>query len=500
MFFSLQTGWSPYIRWEISPDTQATFELQYRHSRDPLFFGIPTLGDRPADLPRERYLGEEPFSERKFDDVLFSFDWSHAFNDHWTLRHRFYAEWFEGSEKVVGPLFLDSDGRTLNRLFITDVFPGESYATSLDLTGKFDTWGLRHTLLSGVDYLTRPSEIDPFIFRSFPSIDIFNPTHGGEIGLDPSADLFFSQHFEEYWYGFYLQDQVQLPYHFHLLAGFRYDNATSRFRADFVPTADFQTPSEKSEAEDESVNPRFGLLWQPVPELSLYGNYVENFGQSNLSSLGGGTQLQPETAQQWEVGLKTELFDGRLTGTLAWFNLTKQNIATPDPFNPLFSRLTGEARNQGLELDVAGEILPGWQVIGVYSYIDSEITEDAEDEFGNPIGNQGNRFFNIPRHGGSLWTTYEIQQGLFKGLKLGAGVVGRSEREGDNENSFQLPGYAIGNVLVGYERKVGPSKVTVQLNVENLTDETYFAGSEGGRTSTHFGAPRTFLGSVRVEF
>lgn len=66
--------------------------------------------------------------------------------------------------------------------------------------------------------------------------------------------------------------------------------------------------------------------------------------------------------------------------------------------------------------------------------------------------------------------------------------------------SFQLPGYVIGNLLVGYEEKGGPSKVTVQLNVENITDETYFAGSQGVRTQSFFGAPRTFLGLVRIEF
>ncbi len=384
---------------------------------------------------------------------------------------------------------------------LTEETPTETYATSLYLTGKFDTWGLRHTLLSGMDYFNSRIEFDQVRFSFIPSIDIFNPIHGGEIGSFLSR---FEENRKEYWYGFYLQDQVELPYHFHLLAGFRYDNTTSRLLRDDFPTADAHSPnrSTKIEIHNEPVKPRFGLLWQPIPALSLYGNYVENFGLPNQCSLSAGnTQLLPQTAQQWEVGLKTELFDGRLTGTLAWFNLTKQNIATTDPFNPGFSTLTGEARNRGLELDVAGEILPRWQIIGVYSYIDSEITKDREDVFGNPIGNQGNRFFNIPRHGGSLWTTYEIQQGLFKGLKLGAGVVARSEREGDNANSFQLPGYAIGNLLVGYERKVGPSKVTVQLNVENLTDKTYFAGSQNFRDiTTFFGAPRTFLGLVRVEF
>ncbi|MCI0653943.1 MAG: TonB-dependent receptor, partial [Methylococcaceae bacterium] len=234
---------------------------------------------------------------------------------------------------------------------LTEETPTETYATSLYLTGKFDTWGLRHTLLSGMDYFNSRIEFDQVRFSFIPSIDIFNPIHGGEIGSFLSR---FEENRKEYWYGFYLQDQVELPYHFHLLAGFRYDNTTSRLLRDDFPTADAHSPnrSTKIEIHNEPVKPRFGLLWQPIPALSLYGNYVENFGLPNQFSLSAGnTQLLPQTAQQWEVGLKTELFDGRLTGTLAWYNLTKQNIATSDPFNPGFSMLTGEARNRGLELD-----------------------------------------------------------------------------------------------------------------------------------------------------
>lgn len=102
---------APTLRWEISPATQATFELQYKHSRDPRFRGIPAIGDRPADLPRERNLSE-PGSDAKSDDVLFSFDWSHAFNDRWTLRHSFYGDWTDGSSSTAGIGSLDADGRT----------------------------------------------------------------------------------------------------------------------------------------------------------------------------------------------------------------------------------------------------------------------------------------------------------------------------------------------------------------------------------------------------
>ena len=120
---------------------------------------------------------------------------------------------------------------------------------------------------------------------------------------------------------------------------------------------------------DSATTPRIGLLWKAKDWLSLYGNYAENFGQPNVNP--DGSVLPPETAQQWEAGVKTELFDKRLTGSVAWYDITKQNIATPDT-NPAraalgFQTATGEVRNRGVEVDVTGEILPGWKAIVAYS-------------------------------------------------------------------------------------------------------------------------------------
>ena len=208
--------------------------------------------------------------------------------------------------------------------------------------------------------------------------------------------------------------------------------------------------------------------------------------------------LPPQTAQQWEVGAKTELRDGRFSATVAYFDLTKQNIAVPDPTNPFLTTTTGEAESRGVELDVAGEILPGWRVIGGYSYLPfAEITRDVGFD-GGPR-NQGKRLFNAPRHAGSLWSTYEFQGGDVKGLKLGGGVVAVGQREGNSANSFQIPGYATVNLLASYSMEVGPTKLTAQLNVDNLLDKTFFRATDGVN-GIFFGAPRTFLGSVRVEF
>jgi iron complex outermembrane receptor protein len=236
---------------------------------------------------------------------------------------------------------------------------------------------------------------------------------------------------------------------------------------------------------------------------------VENFGLSNGRSV--NIALPPTTAQQYEVGLKAAVFGGRVTATLAWFDLTKQNIATPDP-DPAraaagFQVVTGEARNRGIELDIAGELWPGVNAIATYAYIDSKITKDRGQDFanldvnGNPAitsGNTGHRFFGVPRNGGSFWLTYEPQAPAARGLKIGAGVVARSQQEGNNENTFKLPGYALVNMMAGYSWRIGPSKMSLQLNVDNLLNAVYF-DPQGGGPYAQFGAPRMFLGMMKIE-
>jgi iron complex outermembrane receptor protein len=197
--------------------------------------------------------------------------------------------------------------------------------------------------------------------------------------------------------------------------------------------------------------------------------------------------------------VKTELFDRRLTASLAWFHLTKQNIATQNPFNPNLTDVTGEVLSRGLEIDVAGQILSEWKVIGNVTYTDTVVLKDTVDSSGAPLGNQGKRFYGVPRFGGSLWTTYAPQDGALRGWKFGTGVLAYSNREGDLPNTFQVPGFALANFMAGYEWNQGLFRVKLQLNVDNLLDKTYFVNSDGFG-NVYFGSPRRFIGSIRMEF
>ena len=507
---------NPVLRWNVSPQTQANVWLQYLHSRDPLDYGIPVLGDRPAPVPRERNFGE-PGQHVTHDEVRAGFDWSHAFNERWTLRNTFSL--IRHSAPLSALLFPDFDPTTpcaagqpcsISRLVgDAPINDEENYYSTLNLTGKFNTWGVGHTVLLGGDYWRGQYDATSrYVSSGIPSIDLFNPVHTPmSLEVLEHPEFLQEQSNNQSWYGFYVQDQVKLPYDLHLLAGFRYDHAEIDSNSVLNGVAD---PAFSYAFSEEAVTPRFGLLWQPRPWLSVYGNYVENFGPNNGPNI-DRKPLPPQTAQQWELGIKTELYDGKLTGTLAWFDLTKQNIPAPVPNAVLaalgFQTVVGEARNRGLELDISGEIWPGLNAIASYAYIDSEITKDVgtlTDADGNVIGTNngttGNRLFNVPRHGGSFWLTYTPQGGFWDGFTLGAGMVTRGQREGNNANTYQLPGYVTANLMFRYTRKVGPSKVSLQFNVDNLTDKDYFTAQAYQESFVVPAAPRTFLGSIRVEW
>lgn len=234
------------------------------------------------------------------------------------------------------------------------------------------------------------------------------------------------------------------------------------------------------------------MVYQPTSWLGLYASYAESFGAfAQLGRSRTGEPFGPETATQYEAGLKTDLLDGSLTATLAFYHLTKQDILTPDPVVPDFSVQIGAARSRGIELDVSGAPTPSLKLIGSLAYTDTEITTSNLRDEGNPLA-------AVPEWSGSLWAVHTRQEGPLRGLKFGAGIFAEDTRLGDNAGTFELPGYVRVDLLAGYEWPIGNTQLTAQLNVENALDQEYFKSPI--LISAVPGAPRTFLGSIRIEF
>ncbi|NEQ34404.1 MAG: TonB-dependent siderophore receptor, partial [Leptolyngbya sp. SIO4C5] len=373
----------------------------------------------------------------------------------------------------------------LIRFFTTVRQLSETTTLQTNVVGEFSTGSIEHTLLAGVDLYWRDFEQSGLQGNpQVPFFNIFDPVYGVPRPDSFDGSLIPTNTSYSEFYGIYVQDQIQLLENLHVLAGLRYDTTFDEVR--------LLTAGTTSEVEESAFSPRLGVVYQPIEPLSLYGSYSRSF-VPNSGITATGDALEPERGTQFEVGARAELLQGALVANVALFNITKSNVATSDP-NQLpgsgFSVLTGEQRSQGIELDVIGEILPGWNIVANYAYTDADITEDNG-------GLEGNRLFGVPEHNVNLWTNYEIQDGNLAGLGFGLGVNYISERFGDNENSFVLEDYFLTNAAISYRR----DNWQAGLNFRNLFDVDYIDSSEGLRFGENRpGEGLTIIGSFSMEF
>jgi iron complex outermembrane recepter protein len=492
---------APSLTWNVSDKTQVNVDAQYEHLDNTADSGIPPMGTRPAPVPINRQVGDPLNNKNVGDRTYIGANWSHAFNDQWKLTHRFGAEFlhlyqsdftfFFGQPDEQGNLINNDPDFNGNRGFNNGITHQQNYYTTLNLTGKFNTSVLEHSTLWGFDYFVIDNQGSGACCSAYPegeNFNIFYPTY--QTARNPGASDFIpNSKFNQEWYGLYFQDQIKFPFNVYGNVGVRYDNATS---------TQYLTDGDLVRTVDTHFSPRGGLLWRPVNWLSVFGNYSTNFGPSNNQFNAPGQQVLPPTlANQWETGLKTEFFNGRLTSSFTYFDLTKTNVAVSDPTNPTVQIASGKQESRGYEFEVAGEILPGWRTVAAYTILDYAKIKVGFN--GGVDDDSGNRMYNTPRNYGSLWTTYDFQNAALHGLKIGGGVIGATKSQGTNDNSFQLPGYMTMNLMTSYGLKVAGKQVTLQLNANNLLDKTYYNGTNTG-SMIGVAAPRNFMGSVKLEF
>ena len=288
-------------------------------------------------------------------------------------------------------------------------FKTNTYTLDTYTVGNFNTGSIKHELVTGIE-LARAETINDESFGGDVSpIDLFDPQYGVASLSEPT--FFVDNKNTQDSLGIYLQDQVTLSDKFVVVLGGRFDILDNR-------DEDFSEDTDESQ-QNEGFSPRVGLVYKPLEALSLYASYSRSLQQSVGQSFDGDI-FEPGRGTQFEIGAKGDISD-RLSATLALYDLTRTNVTTTDPNNPEFEIQTGEQNSQGIELSVAGEILPGWNITTGYAYTDAKITEDNTFEEGNGI-------INVPENAINLWTTYEIRQGSLSGLGFGAGIffVGRA--------------------------------------------------------------------------
>jgi iron complex outermembrane recepter protein len=486
---------APTLTWKASDNTQFNFEFEYK--RDTGFFsdqGIPALGNgsrNVAPVAKNFSTGEE-WSKDAIDSFVGAFNWSHKFNDNWSIRNSFMTDltYYKFRDLGANEYIKDAQGRdttTVNRWLYDANQSRHRYGTNFDILGKFDAFGMEHSTLLGFDYYKQSNPKDDTYFTVLPdeyNIDLLNPVHGAPLPNIPAHNSHFDGYYD--WYGLYFQDQAAMfDRKLHILFGGRYDWASIK---NVSATKEDFSDASVSRFKDDKFSPRVGIVYRPFNWLSVYGNYTESFGANNGRGIGGGA-LAPQEATQYEIGLKGEFWDGRLTSSLAYYHLTKSNI----PFSSInnVTSLVGEARSQGIEFDISGQITDKFNLIGSFSYTDAIITRDEDALIGKQL-------FAVPEFFGSVWGKYDISNHF----SLGTGIFAATKSPGDRANSFDLPGYVRWDAMAAYRFDIGKTKLTAQVNVSNLLDERYYQHTGGfpERMGVTPASPRTVIGSLRLEY
>ncbi|MBX3346541.1 MAG: TonB-dependent receptor [Nitrospira sp.] len=494
---------APSITWLMSSRTTLTIDADYlrRWSNDP--YGLPAQGtllpniNGPISRNRSVTLGE--FSTFNRTSYRVGYDLTHQFNDKWSIRNVFRHSIVEDDKNnlYASPVSLDPDQRTLQRFQVLQPQIARRHANSMitNVVGHIRLLEMDHTLLTGVELRQEKTDRFAFTFAGASPIDLFAPDYS----LTPlpfTNDLISSQS-DNKTAAWYVQDQITILPNLKFMGGLRFD---------YVHQSTQAVGADERRSDDHAVSPRLGLVYQPIEPLSLYTSWTKGFQPSSLLNVNpNGELFKPERSTQYEVGMKTFFFDNRVSATLAWFHLTRENLLTPNPDPGLaalgYSVQTGEQRSQGVELDVTAQLTPGWNILTGYAYTDAEVTKD------NDTSLVAKRLANVPYNKFTLWSTYHIQEGLLQGFGVGGGLFAYTSR---NASIFgdqtEMPGYIRADGALYYNHDLqkgnwlGARSMHLALNVRNLLDQRYVATSYNGSSLFFFGEPRTVLATVGLRF
>ncbi|TKD53314.1 TonB-dependent siderophore receptor [Sphingomonas baiyangensis] len=494
-------GFLPSIGLAIGPDTRLTYDFEWTRVETPFDRGIVVLDGDFDTVPRDRYLGEPGDGDHIARATGHQLRVQHDFDAGWSLlagaslRDTLLTGFSSDAELVRSRQELYVDGRSLSRQRRSRVYDSRQLVVRAELSGAFDTFGIRHRVLIGADHDSfsndqqfgrfRPPVVSPTLAnRAGYVLDILDPVYG-RFPLPtpgPQNDRLDEQRST----GLFVQDQIDLTDRLQLRIGGRYDAVTLR-------TLNRLTGID-SVSERSRFSPQAGIVYRLSSPLMLYAAYGEGF-RANVGTDVTGAIFDPETSRSIEAGAKLTALGGRVNATLAVFQLEKDNVLASDTGNPGFSVAIGKARSRGVELDLTARLPGDLDLLLSYAYLDAEARSTLLEPNFNFQIRPGDRLINIPDHNLNVQATKRLVV-AGRRAQLGAGVQYFGDRSGETGTAFTLPSHTLARVFGDVEMVDG---LTLFGSIQNLFDAHWYANSYHPLW-VQPGAPRTATFGVRASF
>ncbi|QPJ64137.1 MAG: TonB-dependent siderophore receptor [Candidatus Nitrohelix vancouverensis] len=471
---------APAFTWKPTSSTTITFRTHYqKDDSSPILQFAPTAGtvlpNPNGEISSSFFTGEPGFDRLDKEQFSFGLDLEHRVNDSLKFRHKLRYDHFTLDYRAVLGNNFQADNITLKRNAFTVDEEMKALASDNNVEAKFETGFVKHTALLGLDYKYHIAD-ELLGFGATGTLNAFNPIYG-QTNPAAAASIFQDSKEKAEQVGVYLQDQMKIQDDWVLTLGGRHDWANSEI-VDRLDSTSLQINS--------AFTGQAGLVYLFDSGIAPYASYAESFNpQSGKDRL--GEPFVPTTGTQYEAGVKYQPVDYNALFTVSVFELTQQNVTTPDPDNTNFNIQTGEIRSLGVETEAIAELTENFKLSAGASYTYTEVTKSNGT-------NLSKRPPLIPEITASVWGDYKVPAGDLKGLGLGGGVRYVGSSYGNATNTFKAPGYALLDTAVHYDMDDG---VRLGLNVSNLLDEEYIASCLG---SCYFGSRRVITGSVKYRW
>jgi outer membrane receptor protein involved in Fe transport len=494
-------------------------------------FGLPVPEDPEAlyyfrsihpEIPRE-WSSTGPYAWHSFESYSYTVEGSHEFNNGWSLR-------FVSSKADIKQGYLRSrpngtriwgDGfRRGQRSLTTE---NNVFNAQADLLIPIELGWSRHNLILGAEYFVDEFEEllytdanamgGTFFLQRYYEDSPYNPNRvaGTGFGMDgyiieptfgpaglrqpPGNDA----RQERQTTSFYVSDQISLfKERVKILAGVRFDDLEQNvYDIQAHPDIDVVDGALRTSTPVEQWSPQIGMNVEVLEGIHVYTNYSESFspglGEYRPPNTPAPLPRPPEQGEGYEIGIKYALFDRQLSGTLAYFDISKSNLVVNIDNE---TQILVADYSEGFEFDFAWQILENFQVIGGYAYIDSfrDVTEDLFPSLG--VVDAETRIPGVPNHQGTLWGKYNFSDGALEGLSIGGGMQWMSDFRGSlvPPEVITLDGFTKFDLLLSYKFSKGPIAYQIDLFIDNLLDEDfYYAGPVAAY-------PRNYKITVKCSF
>ena len=483
---------APSAWFKLSDDLELNLGATYLYDKRLIDFGIPAVGDRPANVDRDKRFGSGNASQDYARSEVFSFTASldYRINDDFTLTNtsRYYRYDLDRNNTLADSsptrFVTAPNGELLVKLNRGNVARDESGVfNQTELKQQAQLAGMQHNLLYGVEVGFQDKYQRVYSQNNVARVPVYRDAL---VGVPDHANTLSSNGTNyQQTSGFYVQDLIELTSQWKALLGVRYDIFGQEYNDARVQNVDL-------DRTDKTWSPRAGLVFQPDQIQSYYVSVSRSYQPSGevFAVAPSNAGLEPEETTNYEVGAKWDLLDSRLSLTAAVFRLERTNMKTADPANPNLTILAGEQRTDGFEATLSGQLSDKWQVYAGYAYLDAEITKSNSKT--NGVANEGQVPTLTPRNSANVW----LVRTLTPEWRVAAGANYVDDRYTALDNKVVMPAYTTFDAALLYSVQHWDAA----LRLKNAFDRDYYASAHGSVDLATPGAPRTLEASVNYKF